>query len=131
DDSPDQNPFRFQKVKRRLRAGLLHMKFRFKGSIPALLAAVLFGVSPGHAQILVKVDTTKPWVGFMNVFELPSNGGAYVFGSVWGTKDLSAYFTGTSTLTLTRNTNVYNATNTFWVQPEGSGNKNMEANFYV
>ena len=29
-------------------------------------------------------DASAPWTGYMNVFELPVNGGGYVFGSPWG-----------------------------------------------
>src|SRR5262245_2569960 len=107
------------------------MKLLLNRPLLALLGAATFASLPAPAQILVKVDTTKPWVGFMNVFELPANGGAYVFGSSWGTPALTAYVTGTSTLTLTPNTNAYNPTDGFWTNPDGTGNKNMEANFYV
>ena len=101
--------------------------------IGALLTlwAVLAATPQTQAQILVKVDTTKPWQGYMNVFTLPGYSGAYLFGNPWGIGALTAYFTGTSTLTLTPNTNVYNAADPYWVQPDGSGNRFMEANFYV
>jgi hypothetical protein len=95
------------------------------------LAGVLLAASPGQAQILVKVDTTKPWLGFMNVSDLPANGGAYRFGSTWGTAALTAFFTGTNTLTLMPNTNTYNPADPYWVNPDGTGNKIMEANFYI
>ncbi len=89
-----------------------------------------------HAQTTLTIDSARPWTGFMNVFDLPANGGGYEFGSGWATADLRAYFdaTGTNTLTLTPNTNTYdpNATPTnYWVNPDGSGNKSMDASFYV
>src|SRR3954453_12170397 len=88
--------------------------------------ALLGGTLQGQSQILVKVDTTKPWQGYMNVFNLPDYSGGYVFGSPWGAADLRAFFTGTSTLTLLPNTNTYNPTDPFWANPDGSGNKFME-----
>jgi len=83
------------------------------------------------AQAVVVGVTPGPWQGFMNVFELPSNGGGYVFGSPWGTNDLAAVFTG-SVLKLSPNS--INDPNPFWYTPSGgpgsTGNKIMEANFY-
>ena len=68
----------------------------------------------------------------MNVFELPSNGGGYVFGSGWGVADLCATFSG-PTLTLTPNT--IGDPSSFWYTPSGgpgaTGNKIMDANMYV
>jgi hypothetical protein len=68
----------------------------------------------------------------MNVFQLPSNGGAYVFGSTWGVADLNSSWSG-PTLTLTPNT--INDPDPFWYTPSGgpgaTGNKTMDANLYV
>jgi hypothetical protein len=68
----------------------------------------------------------------MNVYELPANGGGYVFGSGWGTADLVATFAG-DVLTLAPNTIGDPAP--YWYTPSGGpgamGNKIMEANFYV
>jgi hypothetical protein len=79
----------------------------------------------------VTVDPGAPWLGFMNVFELPSNGGGFVFGSGWGTADLVATFSG-DVLTLAPNS--VNDASTFWYQggggPGAPGNKIMDANFY-
>jgi hypothetical protein len=66
----------------------------------------------------------------MNVSELPSNGGAYLWGSGWGTGDLQASFSG-STLTLGPNINCYNIADPYWTNPDGTPNKWMEANFVV
>ena len=93
-------------------------------------AALLMVAAPAQATINVTVDPGAPWLGFMNVSELPENGGAYVFGSGWGTADLPAVFTG-PTLKLSPNTNTYNQADPFWTQPDGDGNKQMNANFYV
>ena len=80
----------------------------------------------------VSVDPAAPWLGFMNVFETPQHGGAFVFGSSWGVADLRATFSG-PTLTLAPNT--INDPNAFWYTPSGGpgavGNKIMDANMYV
>ncbi len=96
-------------------------------------AALLLSVSaPTHAAVTFTVDPGAAWQGFMNVSELPSNGGAYVFGSGWGTADLKANFVG-PTLTLSPNT--VNDVSTFWYvgggAPGNPGNKIMDASFYV
>src|ERR1700749_3503217 len=55
-----------------------------------------------------------PWVGYMNWFAMPADGGGYVSGGPWGTADLRASFTG-SALTLAPNTNVWETNDTYWV----------------
>jgi hypothetical protein len=96
------------------------------------LAALWWVAAPSLADVNVTVDPGHSWLGFMNVFELPSNGGGYVFGSGWGTADLTAVFTG-SLLTLGPNT--VNDPSSFWYTPSGGpgalGNKIMDANMYV
>jgi hypothetical protein len=80
----------------------------------------------------VTVDPSATWNGFMNVFELPSNGGGYVFGQTWGTADLTATFSGP---VLTLGPNSVGDPSNFWYTPSGgpgaAGNKNMDANMYV
>jgi len=80
----------------------------------------------------VTVDPSASWNGFMNVFETPQNGGGYVFGSGWGTADLTATFSGP---VLTLGPNSVNDTSSFWYTPSGgpgaTGNKIMDANMYV
>jgi len=111
------------------------MKSPTKNVIMAGLTLLAFfgGLVQGNSQTTLSVDSTKPWIGFMNVFALPGDGGGYMFGSAWGTAALRANFdvTGTNFVTLTPNTNVYNSTDAYWVKPDGSGNKNMDASFYV
>ncbi|MBL8875496.1 MAG: PEP-CTERM sorting domain-containing protein [Phycisphaerae bacterium] len=85
--------------------------------------AITVGVDQGPAGYL----------GYMNVFELPANGGGFVFGSGWGVADLNASFdNGASTLTLSPNT--IGDPNPFWYTPSGgpgaAGNKIMQANLY-
>lgn len=99
----------------------------------AAVLLLLNGVRPAHGQIVyVDLDPSANWLGFMNVSELPANGGAYVFGNTWGTADLTATFSG-STLTLGPNT--IGDPNPFWYVggggPGAPGNKNMEAVMYV
>lgn len=90
------------------------------------------GIAGTSLGATVTVDPSATWNGYMNVSELPSNGGAYVFGSGWGTADLVATFSGP---VLTLKPNSVNDPNPFWYTPSGgpgsTGNKIMEANMYV
>jgi len=88
---------------------------------------------PGNVRAAtVSVDPGAPWIGFMNVFETPQNGGAYDFGSSWGTADLTATFSGP---VLTLGPNTINDPSSYWYSPSGGpgavGNKNMDANMYI
>src|SRR5262249_999884 len=80
----------------------------------------------------VLVDPSASWIGYMNVFNTPQAGGAYQFGSAWGTADLTAVFSG-GVLTLGPNT--INDTSSYWYKPSDGpgavGNKSMDANMYV
>lgn len=98
-----------------------------------MAAFTLMGVAlSAKADTTFTVDPGAAWLGYMNVFEIPANGGGYVFGSAWGTADLVATFSG-STLTLAPNS--VNDTNSFWYTPSGMpgavGNKTMDASMYV
>jgi hypothetical protein len=102
-----------------------------------IIALAAFGsgllCAAAHADTTVTVDPTAAWIGFMNVFELPENGGGYVFGSVWGTADLKANFSGP---TLTLQACFVNDPSAFWFNPAPGGpgvpgNKTMDANMYV
>ena len=119
------------------------IKFHPFFALPAS-ALVLWG-SAADAQVTKGFeDSTSPWLGFMNVSELPANGGAFVFGSPWGVADLVATFDdGAQTVELTPNT--IGDPNEFWYQnttgtaadpanpggPGQLGNKQMEANLYL
>lgn len=96
------------------------------------VAVLLAAAAPGLAVVNVTVDPGAPWLGYMNVFETPENGGAYVFGSPWGTADLTAVFTGP---VLTLGPNTINDPSSFWYTPSGGpgavGNKVMDANMYI
>lgn len=105
-------------------------------------AAMLAASASAHADVNLGVDTSSAaWLAYMNVFELPANGGGFVFGSNWGIGDLVANFDdGANTLTMSPNT--IGDPNEFWYQdPTGTGNPNpggpgapgnkiMEANLY-
>ncbi|TSA13536.1 MAG: hypothetical protein D4R79_05315 [Comamonadaceae bacterium] len=80
----------------------------------------------------VGVDPGASWLGFMNVFNLPGDGGAYQFGSPWGTTDLRATFAG-PVLSLSPNT--IGDPNPYWYigggGPGAAGNKIMAASMYI
>jgi hypothetical protein len=113
-----------------LRAGVKPNASFFKGvvSILVLFLAILSGQA--QPQITVLVNPAKTWAGYMNVFTLPTAGSVYQFGGPWGAADLRAAFSA-DLLTLRPCTNVSNPTDAYWVKPDGSGNKQMEANWYV
>jgi hypothetical protein len=95
-----------------------------------LIGCVVWGAAQSvNAQ--VTVDPGAPWIGYMNVFELPANGGGHVFGSGWGTADLVATFSG-PVLTLSPNT--IGDPDPFWYigggGPGAAGNKIMAASMY-
>jgi len=104
-------------------------------SVKAAIAATAFMSATAFAgNVTVGIDQSDAnWLGFMNVFELPANGGGFVFGSSWGIADLTASFDdGASTLTMSPNT--IDDPDPFWYQggggPGAMGNKLMEANLY-
>ncbi|MGC3961711.1 MAG: PEP-CTERM sorting domain-containing protein [Verrucomicrobiota bacterium] len=95
-------------------------------------AALLLAGALSNAQAATyTIDPGAAWSGYMNVFELPANGGAYLWGSGWGTADLRASFSG-PVLSLSPNT--IGDPNPYWYigggGPGAAGNKIMEANFY-
>jgi hypothetical protein len=97
----------------------------------SLVAALCLGAISDTKAVTYTIDPGATWLGYMNVFNLPSDGGAYQFGSSWGTTDLRANFSG-PTLTLTPNTIGDPAT--YWYigggGPGAPGNKIMDASFY-
>src|SRR5215471_20139537 len=114
-------------------------------SLPRLgiLMCGLLATLPAYSDVTVKVDSTLPWLGYMNVWQ--TNGTGYVFGGVWGAVDLRAAFVPTNSpsgwplntaLVLRPNTNTYapgTATppdTNYWDFTDGSPNKVLEANFY-
>jgi hypothetical protein len=103
-----------------------------KSLIKNIALCALLGAAVSAKAVTVGVDPGASWIGFMNVFSLPTDGGGYQFGSSWGTADLCATFSG-PTLTLTPNT--INDPSSYWYLPSGgpgaTGDKTMDANMYV
>ncbi len=114
---------------------LLLNKLRQGIFVTAAIGALFSSALVARSQTTVQVDSTQPWVGYMNVYN--NNGGsegAYQFGSSWGTSALTAYFVGTNYMGIIPNTNVWNPLDPYWVNTNTvpyTGNKWMEANFYV
>lgn len=105
--------------------------FTFLGGSMMRNAAVILGVLCliGVAQADLVINGADPgaaWAGWMNVFELDQT---YLWGSAWGAADLRATFDDNGVLTLAPNTNVWNPEDAYWVKPDNTGNKIMEANF--
>lgn len=97
-----------------------------------LVAAAVVSVASSALAVSVSVNPADAWQGYMNVSELPSNGGAYLWGSPWGTPDLTATWAGP---VLTLGPNTIGDPAPYWYTPAGgpgaAGNKVMEANMYV
>ena len=49
-----------------------------KNLMLGLIVAGAMSVSVARADVVVTIDPSPTWNGFMNVFELPSNGGGFV-----------------------------------------------------
>ena len=89
------------------------MKSMLRNSLAAfaLVSATL------SANAIIGLNPNDPWQGFMNVFEIPQNGGGYVFGSGWGTADLRASFAAGPSAPLTLACNTIGDANPFWYTP--------------
>ncbi len=104
---------------------------------PTLDGVYSFSGECTTAATVINFDPAATYIGYMNVFETPANGGGFVFGSPWGVSDLKTVVEPTpvtGSVTLYPNFNTYddNPTDPFWVdQTTGLGNKSMEANTYV
>jgi hypothetical protein len=100
----------------------------------AILSISMISIA-GWAQNNVTFSANDSWVGYVNVFETPANGGGYLWGSPWGIADLQTTInTGANTMTLQPNFNLYAAdpTDAYWVdQSTGEGAKYISASTYV
>lgn len=106
------------------------LKIVARADTGASITSAVVNVTVANA-VTVTVDPSKTWNGFLNAFNLPQDGGAFIFGNAWGTADLRATFSG-STLTLSPNS--VNDAAAFWYVTTNSpsvGNKITEANMYV
>jgi len=103
-----------------------------KKIVLALVAGLIAVCANNNAHALVvTVDGSQTWSGYMNVFQINPNGtaGGYEWGSGWGVSALKTTISG-NTVTLQPNYNCYNATDGYWAN--GSiGNKFMEASSFV
>lgn len=78
----------------------------------------------------VTVDVASNWVGYMNWFFTPADGGAWDGGSAWGVADLKTVI-GASNITLQPNFNLYgDGSDAYWANG-AIGNKMMEASTFV
>jgi hypothetical protein len=93
-------------------------------STTTLSSAVNVSITPADSGSLL---------GYMNVFELPANGGGFVFGQPWGVGDLRANFVGSE---LKIEAAPIPTADGFWYQngtggAGAAGNKQMDANVYI
>ncbi len=108
------------------------------------VAAIAGSAASAGTSTNVGIDTSDAnWLGYMNVFNLPENGGDFQFGSGWGIADLVASFDDVNN-TLTMSPNTIGDPNEYWYQeapggdpndpnnggPGAPGNKIMQANLY-
>lgn len=95
-----------------------------------LCAGAVLGTGAQAATVGVD-DSSAPWLGYMNVFEL--DGTTFAFGSSWGLPDLTSSFDdGVPSITMGPNT--IGDPDPYWYigggGPGAAGNKIMEANLY-
>ncbi len=94
-------------------------------------ALAVFGLStslgPPQPTANVNVNPASDWIGYINIFDL---GGNYITGYGSDTPSLPAGFNGNS-LGLSPNISLYSPGDTNWVNPDGTGSRNVDANFYV
>lgn len=103
--------------------------------ISLLALATLVAGSAASAAVVTAGNSTAtpPWLGFMNVFNLPEDGGGYQFGSPWGLPDLVSVFDDPSNV-VTLKVNSIGDPDPYWYigggGPGAQGNKIMDANLY-
>jgi hypothetical protein len=102
-------------------------------ALVGIVSAIWLPASGARADVSYVVDAAAPWEGYMNVFD-PTLGGAFLWGSGWGTADLTAVFNGSQT-ELTLGPNTIDDPSPYWYSPSGGpgavGVKTMDANFFV
>jgi hypothetical protein len=107
------------------------MKLTTQSVQSCFVALLVAGATCSAKAATYTIDPGATWLGYMNVSELPANGGAYLWGSSWGTVDLRATFAG-PVLSLSPNT--IGDADPYWYigggGPGAPGNKIMDASFY-
>lgn len=102
-----------------------------KRLLQVFVSCAVIGTAAHLNAQTVTVDPGTLTLGFMNwspvAGDAPGYGGTS--GGGWGVSDLRASFSG-NTLTLAPNINVYAPGNNYWVNADGSGANNMDANLY-
>jgi len=102
-----------------------------------VFGAFLLGGLRGQAataNVYITTNTIPKLLGYMNWYTNLTDwtNNMRIDGSAWGWRDLPAIFnTNNGTVTLSPNTSTYDAANPYWVNPDGTGAKVMEANFYA
>jgi hypothetical protein len=102
-----------------------------KNLLRLLASCTVLGAVANLDAQTVTVDPATLTLGFMNWSPVAGNAPGYggYGNSGWGLSDLQATFSG-NTLTLLPNINVYAPGNNYWVNADGSGANNMDANIY-
>lgn len=102
-------------------------------SVKVAAVAALLSASAAQAVVVGVDGSSAPWLGFMNVYNLPSAGGAFQFPSGWGVADLRTTFNDPAQQ-VTMLPNTIGDANPYWYigggGPGAAGNKIMEANLY-
>lgn len=101
------------------------------------ISALHFGTVTSQAvttNVYITTNTIPLLLGYMNWYTNLTDwtNNVRIDGSAWAWADLPAIFNyQNGAVTLSPNTSVYNASDPYWVKPDGSGAKVMEANFYA
>jgi hypothetical protein len=102
-----------------------------KKVIPLIIALAFASLPGASAQLIVKtIDQSELNLGWVQVFDLPSDGGAFQFGQPTGLANLVATFPTSTNVTLAPN-NTITDPSTFWYsQPGDVGNKEIQSLLY-
>jgi hypothetical protein len=97
-----------------------------KKVIPLIIALAFASMSGASAQLIVKtVDQSELTIGWVNVYELPANGGGWYDGGPSAIADLRAQFPLSNEVIFSPNTT--NNPSLYTPGPGGEGNKMMDA----
>lgn len=106
------------------------MQRKTVGMLAVAMAVLMVGAVPSQADIHYTVQPSHNWVGWMNVFDATPGPDA-LWGSPWTPVDLYAAFTGNGNeLEMRANPSQWLVGDDYWVNPDLTGNKFMEANMY-